>query len=396
MKKITLTLLLLILVQMAQSQNKFEYTIPKNISSAEKITISRETNIVEALQTIDVLSEQFVDKKIINMSSVDRPIGIQINQLYWKEALVLLTTVFDLDIEELPGSFIIKDKEPEVVKEDMISIKAKQVRINAVIFQADRSISKAIGIDWSTIVNGEVQATVDFNAAGNVASDLIQASGGTTIDAGDNLTINVNTFIKVLEANEKGTLIAKPNIIVVSTKEGFIQVGEDFSVKTTDDAGNISDEFFSTGIILRVTPTVIEEEGEEAIYLETRVENSQATPGDISTIITKSESTTEVLLYDGEETVIGGLYNTEEKITRNGVPFLKDLPWWFFGLRYLFGYNGTEKAEKEMIIILKAEIIQTLEERQKANLPTKKQIEDSKKENEKVRGYFEEKKKEQK
>jgi type IV pilus assembly protein PilQ len=45
------------------------------------------------------------------------------------------------------------------------------------------------------------------------------------------------------------------------------------------------------------------------------------------------------------------------------VPFLKDLPWYVFGLRYLFGYNLDQVDKKELVILLKAELIPTLQER---------------------------------
>jgi type IV pilus assembly protein PilQ len=49
--------------------------------------------------------------------------------------------------------------------------------------------------------------------------------------------------------------------------------------------------------------------------------------------------------------------------TRQGIPFLKDLPWYVFGLRYLFGYDKDEVAKKELVILLKAELVPTLQER---------------------------------
>jgi type II secretory pathway component GspD/PulD (secretin) len=36
---------------------------------------------------------------------------------------------------------------------------------------------------------------------------------------------------------------------------------------------------------------------------------------------------------------------------------LRDLPWWFFGLRYIFGYEIHNVTEKELVIIIKAEVI---------------------------------------
>ncbi|HOD54606.1 MAG TPA: type II and III secretion system protein, partial [Candidatus Cloacimonadota bacterium] len=182
-------------------------------------------------------------------------------------------------------------------------------------------------------------------------------------------------LIKVIESNQKGSVIAHPNISVLSGKEGKIQVGQDFSVKTADEAGNISDKFFSTGVILNVKPTVIDNNGTEVVHLVASVEKSSAIPGTVSTIINKNQASTEVYLYNGEETVIGGLYDTEYTKQRFGIPFLKDLPWWVFGIKYLTGYNSYEQHNREMIVILKAEIYDSIEKRMEEKVDLKKKIE---------------------
>ena len=68
-------------------------------------------------------------------------------------------------------------------------------------------------------------------------------------------------------------------------------------------------------------------------------------------------------MLDGEETVIGGLFINEETKVRTGVPVLKDLPWWFFGLRYIFGSDDIKVNKKELVILIKAELVPTIKER---------------------------------
>jgi type IV pilus assembly protein PilQ len=68
-------------------------------------------------------------------------------------------------------------------------------------------------------------------------------------------------------------------------------------------------------------------------------------------------------MLNGEETVLGGLFVNEETTVRNGIPFLKDLPWWVFGIRYLTGSDETIVRKKELIILIKAELVPTLKER---------------------------------
>jgi hypothetical protein len=39
------------------------------------------------------------------------------------------------------------------------------------------------------------------------------------------------------------------------------------------------------------------------------------------------------------------------------------LPWWFFGLRYIFGSDNVQVEKRELVILIKAEILPTLKER---------------------------------
>jgi type IV pilus assembly protein PilQ len=160
-----------------------------------------------------------------------------------------------------------------------------------------------------------------------------------------------------------GEILSGPQVIVRSGEEGNIQVGQDFSIKERDFAGNLIDRFYHAGTIINVTPTVLTEQGVNFVHMDVRVERSSVVPSTVSTIVDKTEATTKLLLLDGEETIIGGLYSNETSNVRTGIPFLKDLPTWFFGLRYLFGYDKEQVTKKELVILLKAELVPTLQER---------------------------------
>jgi len=385
MKKLLIVLIFFPILLFPQSSYQDSYT------STELITIPRETSFLEAINILGIMSEQYAGKKVINLSEHTGSIGLPVNQLYWLDALNLIVNFNELIIEELPGVFLIKtfvEEEEIEIDEIKITPDTKQIKISSVFFKADKSLLNSIGIDWSTLYNGEVQASFGFQGASQVSGDLFSSAITTTYEAGA-VSIDVNSLFKIIEANQLGTIIAKPTITVLSGKNGFIQVGEDFSVKTVDDAGNITDEFFSTGIILDVTPVILQDDEKEVIYLVSSVEKSSATPGAISTVINKSSSTTEIILYDGEETVIGGIYTIDEVKARTGIPILKDLPWWFFGIRYLTGYNKFEKNVREMIIILKAEIVKPVEQRKFEKIPGKDTIKDIRDSNSKVEKLFE-------
>jgi len=53
----------------------------------------------------------------------------------------------------------------------------------------------------------------------------------------------------------------------------------------------------------------------------------------------KTSTSGSLTLLNGEEVISVGCIPFRT-IVRQGVPLLKDLPWWVFGLRYIFGYDS--------------------------------------------------------
>ena len=326
----------------------------------ETISLSRNTTINDALTTIEVISIRAEGKKIYNLTSSNSAIGIPIKNTNWKDALEIICKIHNLTMEERAGTIMISDEEAK--SGEKMRLDNRQVKISASVLEIKKTVAENIGINWSTIIDGAVNfsGNLSFKGATAVGSDLFQAEGTSTTESGDQ-RISVDALMAILEENQDGKVLAKPSIYVDSGKKGFIQVGKDFSIKTVDDAGNTTDQFFSTGVILDVTPTIIsDEEGNEAINMIIMVERSSAIPGEVSTEITRSKATSSITMYDGEETTIGGLYDKDETTSRGGVPILKDLPWWVFGIRYLFGYEMNSVTEKELVIIIKAELIDSV------------------------------------
>jgi type IV pilus assembly protein PilQ len=139
-------------------------------------------------------------------------------------------------------------------------------------------------------------------------------------------------------------------------------------IQTTDFAGNTVTQFFETGIIVDVTPTLITEPVADTagapsvdfIHMDVRIEDSNSQPSASGTVINRNQANTKVLLLDGEATVIGGLITTQQNESRSGVPLLKDLPGWFLGLRYIFGSTTTNVRKQELLIMLQAEVVDPL------------------------------------
>jgi type IV pilus assembly protein PilQ len=202
---------------------------------------------------------------------------------------------------------------------------------------------------------------VEFTGSEKISTPILSAAINPT---DSRLAVDVNAAIKMFESDQLGEVIARPQVTVRSGATARFQSGQDFSIKQRDFSNNIIDQFYSTGTILTVTPKYYESDGTEFVVLNYQIERSSATPGEVTTLVDKVGTGGSITLLDGEETYVGGLYSTSEVTVREGIPLLKDLPWWVFGLRYLFGFDSKNVQKKELIVLMKAELIPLLQDRQ--------------------------------
>ncbi|TSA30263.1 MAG: hypothetical protein D4R68_01025 [Ignavibacteriales bacterium] len=203
----------------------------------------------------------------------------------------------------------------------------------------------------TTTAAQQQQVLTDFNLSSKSTFSMGPFDGTAT------------SLLKFFEEENLGKIISRPVITAINKKTGKTQVGSDFSIKERDFSGNLVDKFFQAGTIIEATPTILNQDGIDYVYLKIRMERSSVIIGSLSTEKPKTEVITNLLLLNGEETAIGGLIVNEETTVRRGIPFLKDLPWWFFGLKYIFGYDQASVSQKEIILLIKADILPTLRER---------------------------------
>lgn len=377
MKNLIILSLLIVSISFAQSQREFQKMLSS--SPEELVSLSGSMPFNQAMQMLSKMSKQFLNKIIVTSEDITDPIGIDIIQMNWYRALLLILKYNNLEYTETDEYIKIlprkaeKPPVPEVMRG--VDLNTREVNISAIFFELDVAKSKELGMNWQWLLSSN-----DVDIAGKLGQvDQNIFNLGQQQQTGEQ-TKNFNlglygqrqfgdflgratALFNFFEQNQLGEVIASPQVTVRDRVRGEIQVGADFSTREKDFAGNTVERFYSTGTIIRVTPYVFEEDGKNYILIELEAERSNAIPGQISTEIKKTKAKTDVLLVDGEETVIGGLYITEENVERSGIPILKDLPWWVFGIRYLTGFDKKTYSKKELIIVLKAKLVPPLKER---------------------------------
>lgn len=372
MKKLTLFFIFITVFGLKQVYGQDRLPVREYTNPEELVVLSQDVSFNNALTILEELSIEFKDKIFVNQTEYEGPIGIDIPQMHWEDALSRIAEYNNMYVTEFPKYYEIRnipldqqqgqaDEEDGEEPEVQVDFGSREIKISATFFQGDRNLIRQLGIDWSVVNNGKV--SVSNSTAVDVQREIfeVEANWSEIFSTG---MADITTLFRAFEETGNGEVLSSPSIKVLDGRTGNIQVGQDFSIKQRDFAGNITDEFFSTGTILNVTPNIYyNEEGTPFIYMTVETERSTAQPDPVSTIVNKQEATTEVLMLSGESTVLAGLYETEVTTTRRGIPFLKDLPGWFLGLRYLFGYNSTEQTVQELVVLLKVELVPTLQDR---------------------------------
>ncbi len=325
----------------------------------EVVSLGRDMPIRRALEILSAVARESEGKIIIDLEKRGDPIGMDVVNVPWRKALEIILRSNALSYKEFQDHYLVSGVAGAAGDgglADLVTADQREVVISATFFEADRKQIREIGIDWSALV-GSSGGSVDFFGATNVTDDLLTVDFGQS-EIASNFTLS--GMLRTFESENLGEIIASPRVTVLTGRRGRVQVGTDFSIKTRDFAGNVIDNFFSTGTILTVSPEVVEVEGMAFVHLIIEAERSSAIPDAVSTQIKKDQASTEVFLLDGEETVLAGLFSTEELHVRKGLPFLKDLPGWLLGIRYLAGYDRVEVTEKELVIVIGADLVPRL------------------------------------
>jgi len=357
-------ILLMVNLSNAQTQKPKEY-IKATVTQDEIISMAASTPFDQAIRIISDLSKFRLNKIIVDPTKTSDMIGVDINKMHWLDALELILRNKNMWYTEYQDHILLyKVDESQVVKAkqgktDEELYETREVIITAVFFEVNLNRIRQMGMSWN-FFSSEQLLSVSQSAAAT-KTGIFEINTTESWDFG-----TITSIFKSLESHQAGEIIASPNIYVMSEEKGQIQIGSDYTVTVKDIAGNTVQQFFSTGSIIEVTPTVVQYDTVTFVHLELSVQKSSAGQSEIGMEIKKSEAKTEVLLLNGEETLLGGLISNETSETREGVPFLKDLPWWFFGMRYIFGYEAKSAIKKELVILIKADVIPTLRERAQA------------------------------
>ncbi len=230
-------------------------------------------------------------------------------------------------------------------------VNPRQVQILGRMIEINLTDHQALGIDWSSSWDDNVQS----------------ASGATrlNIDPTPNIIMNysrltdweLEAVLNAIETNTDSRIISRPLLVMSNQETAKILVGERVPYTrfvNETDAGGIQEEvdFIDVGVQLEVTAIISDD---SLITLTIDAELSQVLDKEVQGIprIGSREAHTRIAVRSGETAVIGGLRKEDLTITTRGIPYLSSIPF----LGRLFRSEDEVATESELIIFLTATVV---------------------------------------
>lgn len=213
-----------------------------------------------------------------------------------------------------------------------------QIMLDAVVVELNQDALKDLGVDWATRW---------------LKQDLASGAGSLVYSTIANQEMaNLTALVR----NGKGRLRANPRVATEEGQTAELEVGKEsyFSIVTgpvTYPYASI--ENIKSGILLRITPRVIEGEGEVVARVEPEVRDVTGKGANGLPEITFRRATTNLRVKDGQSIVIGGLMNEFTSHSVDKVPVLGDIPL----VGSIFRRTNTQESKTEVIIVVTPHIM---------------------------------------
>jgi type IV pilus assembly protein PilQ len=248
----------------------------------------------------------------------------------------------------------------------------RQILIEARIVEATRETARNLGIQWGGLAEEGVWVYPGSNSSGVVGTSLsdngIDPTSGFAVNfpaaltGGAGLTLGLAVVVvgshllavqlSALQQEGKLNILSSPSITTLDNQSAVIESGDEVPFQTVEN-GEVNIEYKKAVLSLEVTPHVIEGQTLKLNILTSKdeLDFSRTVSGNPTVITKKAE--TNVILYDGQTTVIGGLNKETRNETDSGVPGLMDIPL----LGYLFKGSGRSSKMEDVLIFITPHIL---------------------------------------
>lgn len=225
----------------------------------------------------------------------------------------------------------------------------KQVMIEARVVLADTSVSKDLGVRIQS-ASSRADAFTDIgDQFGNKGFVDTGASASTTLAYtlfNANSTRLINLQLRALETDNKIRTVSNPRVITSNKEPALIEQGTEIPYQIATSSGATATEFKEANLKLAVTPQIAPD-GTVLLDVDVAKDSIGINTANGPAIDTRRVKT-KVLVADGGTVVLGGIFEEDDNVLSEKIPYLGDIP----GLGALFKGKTDSKRRAELLIFL--------------------------------------------
>lgn len=216
-----------------------------------------------------------------------------------------------------------------------------------VAFSGSSRISTSVGQPWADPEPIKISPSFGYNspqsASGSFTSSLWFGKLGALGD--------LDVQLALQESEDKVKILSTPRVTVLTNTQASINQSFKLAqgTKTTISGGTPVTEtnFVDVGVKLSVTPQI---SNLGTVRMQIDVARTGVQPGATTN---SRDMKTEVIVKSGDTTVIGGVFQSDVAVSKNGIPGLKDIP----VLGTLFRGQNDSQTKTELMVFVTPKIL---------------------------------------
>ena len=342
----------------------------KRVKEGKKINIATE-ELASAAGKTERLSRPVKKKEVIK-GKISKELGA-IGNLKKEIKLIPDTKRNFIIINAIPADYLTIQRLLQ-----QLDIIPRQALIEVMIADITLTDELKLGLEWQSIGglgSGSSLGTVTAGWGTGLATGI----SGTGLSYAIAKTGELSATLRAMAAEDRVNVLSAPSIMTSDNEEASIEISREIpylsstSAVTTVEGGltqTSTIQYRDTGIILTVKPQI---SGRGQLKMEISQEVSEKGADGVmdSPIFIKRAANTIVHVYDNQTIAIGGLMRQSKVLANKGVPYLNRLPL----IGWLFGYYGEKIEKTELIILITARVIDSLEDIDIVSARFKKRVE---------------------
>jgi general secretion pathway protein D len=239
----------------------------------------------------------------------------------------------------------------------------RQVLLSAIVAEVSNEDAKSFGVRWSS---QPLTPTQDDNAI-SIGTDASGTRNNWATSLFDTSVINanmdLNVLLQALAQKTDVSILSEPRIFTSDNQEAEFFDGQDIPFVTdsqTNTQGNLvqSFDYKAVGIQLRIRPRITVKRD---VDLKVNLELSSIVPGETlfgGFVVDRRETTTQLIVKNGQTIVISGILRTEDSDVIRKVPILGDIPL----LGWLFKSKERTKTNTELLVFITPIVVDNTDE----------------------------------